>query len=195
MHASFRLRQIHTWYNDIRLHLLFCCSSWKKNRISIKGESSKRTTSQQRLHLTWQEECFSPCSKASPNLKDSRLVVTWFLKQESKWTRRWYSPPIRTKTDPRKCHPSLLQPEKDRCSLVCYLRWVGYQVDWPQPLIALCEEIRKRHPTKIIKYIVKISLTVFFVVSWTTAFLKFSLLSEPPIPTTKFSLLFFFVTV
>lgn len=53
--------------------------------------------------------------------------------------------------------------------------------------VALRDEIRTNLPGK---YIIIIWLTVFLVVSWTTAFLKFSLLSEPPIPTTKFSLLF-----
>lgn len=82
----------------------------------------------QDLFTTWQEVCpeyfYPPCNIASPNWKDFRPVVIWFLKQELEWTRRWYLPPTQTKTDPRKCRLSLRQPENNR-QFICNLpRWV-----------------------------------------------------------------------
>lgn len=167
--------------------------------ISVKGKPSKRTTSQHRLaisHIIWQQ-----IVKNFTHLVAKRRQIWWILVSE------WSDLGSRNQSEHvanirRRFGPKLI-PERVICrfyslkkidGLLSSLSLVsgGSAIDC---LMRRNSKEPRRHAMKNKKCIIIISLTVFFVVSWTTAFLKFSLLSEPPIPTTKFSLLFFFVTV
>lgn len=127
-----------------------------------------------------------PCNRASPSLMDFRPVKPWFLKLESKWRRRLYSPTTRTKIDPKTCRPLPLLPENNR-RLTMSNRAKQVPIRCNGHFALPCETEFDEFAAK---EVTTSWPTVFFVVSWTTAFLKFSLLSEPPIPTTNFSLLF-----
>lgn len=82
---------------------------------------------------------------------------------------------IQTKTDPRTHRRWTLSPDI-RIN----------QIQRQRVAAAISQLLRSRSWTTAMKTTeTKTIPTVFFVVSWTTAFLKFNLLSDPPIPLSK----------